>query len=548
MLLPPRLFRLCLSIATSCCLAAMWLDTRRALAVQVPACEPPGVVLPPSPEPPRVEGCPVPAILSGDVSLNPEDPPTPMVALRVRTPASVAVGQEIEYRICVENRSPAPAHHVLVRNPLPAHARFVRASPEPHSQSPELEWKLGTLEGNAKKEIVLVLEPTGTGDVNNCARVVFEHGQCVVTRIARPVLRMKKEGPTEAMLSQTLGYTITLTNEGDADLTNLLLTDVLPPGLEHTGGKNRLSWILGTLPPGQSQSVKYEVVAKRAGRLCNRAIATAAGGIRQEMESCVHVAEAKLGLDVTGPKQRYLNTPAPYHIVVSNAGTAPLTNVLVSDPLPANTGFVSASEGGQLAANQVQWSLGVLQPGDTRTLEVVLQSQIAGRVCNQVIASAEPRMTRQAETCTDFSGAPALLLQVQDSQDPVEVGGTTTYTITVQNQGTSPVTGVRIAATAPAQMSVTDATGAANARREGLKVLYEPLTLQAGDSARYRVEVRAERAGDVRFRVELTADQLQAGPVQQEESTTIFSALPSSRRKPPPELFPVLAPGYRDRL
>jgi uncharacterized repeat protein (TIGR01451 family) len=491
----------------------------------------------------------VPTIVPSEASLNPEDPPTPVVALRIRTPARIAAGQEIEYRICVENRSPAPAHHLVVRDPLPANARFVRASPEPHGQSPELEWKLGTLEANAKKEIVLVLEPTGTGDINNCARVTFEHGQCVLTKIARPALKMKKEGPTEAVLSQTLSYTITLTNEGDADLSNLLLTDVLPPGLEHTGGKNRLSWILGTLAPGQSQSVQYEVVARKAGRLCNRAIATAAGGFRQEMENCVQVAEPKLGLEVSGPKQRYVNKPAPYHIVVSNTGTAVLNNAVVNNPLPANTSFLSASEGGQFGGNQVQWSLGALPPGESRTLEIVLQSQVPGRVCNQVVVTAEPGLSRQAEACTDYAGAPALSLQIQDSQDPVEVGGITSYTITVQNQGTSPVTGVRIAATVPAQMAVTDVTGAANARREGQKVFYEPLNLQAGDSARYRVDARAERPGDVRLRVELTADQLQAGPVLQEESTTIYSALPSPRRKMPlRELFPVLAPLYLDRL
>jgi uncharacterized repeat protein (TIGR01451 family) len=516
-----RFFQPRLATAMALFLAGLGGPGNRALAVQAPACEPPGMISPPTPEPPRADVCPAPAFLPSEVSLNLEDPPTPIVALRIRTPARVIAGQEIEYRICVENRSPAPAHHLVVRNPMPANSRFVRASPEPHTQSPELEWRLGTLEANARKEIVLVLEPTGSGDVNNCARVVFEHGECVVTRIARPVLRMKKEGPAQALLGQTLGYTITLTNEGDADLTNLLLTDILPPGLEHTGGKNRLSWILGSLAPGQSQSVKYEAVAKRPGRLCNRAIATAAGGIRQEMENCVQVAEAKLGLDVTGPRQAYVNAPASYRIVISNAGTAVLSNVLVSDPIPAKMNFVSASEGGQLAGSQVQWSLGNLQPGDSRTVEVVLRGQAAGRLCNQIMASAEPGLTKQAEACTDFSGAPAVSLQVQDNHDPIEVGGTTSYTITVLNQGTSPVTGVRMVAIVPAEMSVTDVAGAAGARRDGQKVLYQPLNLQAGDSARYRVDVRAERAGQVRFRVELTADQLQAGPVQQEEGTVI---------------------------
>ncbi|HJT79279.1 MAG TPA: hypothetical protein VJ739_18935, partial [Gemmataceae bacterium] len=132
---------------------------------------PPAVLAPPPPAGPR------PAFAY------PVDPPVPTVALRVRVPATVAAGQEVEYHITVENRSRAAAHHVLVRDPLPANARFVRATPEPFARAPELLWKFGTLGPCARREIILVLTPTGPGEVRNCARVQFEHGECVSTRV-----------------------------------------------------------------------------------------------------------------------------------------------------------------------------------------------------------------------------------------------------------------------------------------------------------------------------------------------------------------------------
>src|SRR5207253_8996710 len=107
----------------------------------------------------------------------------------------------------------------------------------------------------------------------------------------------------------------------------------------------------------------------------------------------------------------------------------------------------------------------------------------------------------------------------------------TSYLINVRNQGTSPVTSVRIVATAPAQEQVSDATGTAKHRIDGQKVTFEPVTLRAGETAQYRVNVKALRAGDVRLKVQRTADQLIAGPVEQQESTTIYSALPSARQK-----------------
>src|SRR5262245_3928373 len=65
-------------------------------------------VSPPAPKPaidPQSLGSPCPA-----------DPPTPVVSIRVRVPAIASAGQELEYRLCVENASRAAAHHVTVRN------------------------------------------------------------------------------------------------------------------------------------------------------------------------------------------------------------------------------------------------------------------------------------------------------------------------------------------------------------------------------------------------------------------------------------------------
>jgi uncharacterized repeat protein (TIGR01451 family) len=461
----------------------------------------------------------------------PIDPPTPTVALRVRVPASVAAGQEIEYRICVENTSPASAHHVTVHNPVPANARFVRSDPDPILREPALQWRFGTLEAGAKREITLVLMPTDAGEVNNCARVQFEHGQCVRTKISRPTLQIRKEGPTQANLNDTLTFTLTVTNTSSVEASNVLLADILPAGLKHSSAKERLSWIIGKLGPGESKSVDYQVAAKATGKLCNKAIVSADGGVREQAENCVTVTEAKLKLSAIGPAKRYLNTPAQYEVTVSNDGAADLADVRIAGDLAAHVSFVSASDGGQHTDNQVQWMIGALPPGASRTVQLVLSAQSSGRFCQRVIATAERGISEQAEACTDFTGVPALELSLEDSDDPVEVGATTTYRISVRNPGTTPATNVQVTAQIPPQMQLARAAGTADHREAAGKIIFNPLSLQVGGVATYEVEVRAVRPADVRFRVELTADQLIGGPVQQEESTTIYAMTPSSRRK-----------------
>lgn len=466
-----------------------------------------------------------------------------MVHIRVRVPARVGPGQEIEYKLCVHNSSTAAAHHVAVRNPIPAHARFVRAVPEPTSREPELVWQLGTLAGCACKEITLVLQPTGTGDVQNCARVQFEHGQCVTTRISRPALSIRKCGPAQAGLNETLTYRLEVRNTGEAEVSGVGVTDLLPAGLEHASGKDQLSWNLGTLGPGQARCLDYQVTARAPGRLCNRAVVTAPGGVTDQAEHCVTVAEAsRLNLTKTGPKQQYVNIPATYQITVSNPSAVAATNVVVTDFLPAQTTFVSASPNGQQTGQQVEWAIGSLEPGASRTVEVTLRAQAGGEICNRASARADRGLTAQAEACTQFVGVSALLLEVIDKDDPIEVGAQTQYEIKVKNQGTIPATDVKIVATAPEQMAVIRASGPADNRKEGTQIIYNSITLQPGEEKIYTIHVQALRVGVVLFKVDLFARELTAGPVREEESTNIYSDQPGARLQPPQPRPPVPQP------
>ena len=390
------------------------------------------------------------------------DPPTPVVKIKkVRVPACGKQGEPVEYRIRVCNDSPAEAHQVVVKNAVPPNARFVRASPEPHAREPELEWRLGTMKGGAVLDIRLVLQPLNREDVRNCTRVAFEHGQCVTTRLA-----------------------------------------ALPGEVQPPGGKPP------EVVPGPKTPAEKETVPGAA-------------------------AVPQLTLTMEGPKTQYLNMATRYFLTVTNKGKAPATNLLVDCALAPKTSFVQASDGGKHLldnqVNKVAWLLGTLEAGASRSVVVALKTAQMGVLCHQATALADKGAKAQAEFCTTFAGISALLLEMTDTDDPIPVGGATSYPIVIRNTGTAPVTNLRLTAIIPEAMTLTRAKAPVNHNlgdpRPGATVLvFDALpTLQPGTQADYVIFVQGAKPADVRMRIEMQADQLEGGPIIEEESTRVFA-------------------------
>jgi uncharacterized repeat protein (TIGR01451 family) len=447
--------------------------------------------------------------------------PTPVVSLRVAVPSQASLGQEVEYRITVTNRSAAPAHRVVVRDRLPANARFVRSQPPASATEPELLWELGTLAPGERREISLVLQASEGSELDNAVRVQFEHGVRLRTQLLRPALQLKKDGPAETQVSARVSYRLTVTNTGSLPAHNVTVTDELPDGLEHPEGHRVLHFPLGTLRPGETRQVSYEVVASRRGKFTNRAKVTADGVVQDEVQFTIAAVEPALDFSMRGPSEQSFQRSLTYELRVTNTGDVPVSQVVVLNPLPPKTTFVSASHGGRLVDSQVRWDLGTVEPGASRSLELKLRPLAPGRLVNTAEVRTEQGLRRTAQAATEIIGEAGLLLEVVDLQDPIEVGGDTQYNIIIRNQGSVPARNIRIVAIVPREMAVARVQGPTDHRKEGNEVRFEPLDLPPGRDTVYRVFVRALEVGDVRFRVELTSDQLPAGPLREEESTNI---------------------------
>lgn len=514
--------------------------------------------IPTTAEPPLASGTPsgpgtpgipesVPAATGPAVTGPIADPPAPHVTIRVRVPAMATPGQDLEYRLVVDNTSPAPAHKVRVRA-LPTNTQFKRATPEPTEKKPELIWQLETLAPNSRKEIVLVVQPNGDGEVLCCARVQFEHGQCVRTRLTQPQLQVRMSGPTQVTVNDTDTFRIEVSNTGQREATAVQLSNTLPPGIDFlnskpstTGNNNLLVWNLGNIPPGKTVKVEYDALISKTGTLVNKAEVKDSRNLKQETSAQVVVTEPKLALTVAGPLKRIVGRPATYLITVSNPGTGPVKNVEVVEAVSAPTEsdpsivILSASAGGKIQGGTVRWSLGTLPPGSKQVVQLTVQARTAGKFISGADATADRGLKAHAEAAaTLFEASTSLALEIDKSHDPLEVDRTGTYSVRVANQGSTPLTQVKVVFTLPEELKVTGMKGKTEGKQEGQVIAFALLeALAPGDQAVWAVTAQALRAGEVRLRATVDADQLQMKPLTCEESTLLYSDGTALPAKPP---------------
>src|SRR5438093_1588111 len=165
-----------------------------------------------------------------------------------------------------------------------------------------------------------------------------------------------------------------------------------------------------------------------------------------------------------------------------------------TDTVPANTTFVSATDGGTLASGVVTWSVGNLAAGASGSVQMVVRvaSPLAnGTLINNsswTIASVElGTMPGQAVTTT-VGSAPVLAVSKTDSPDPVAAGGNLTYTLSYSNTGNANATGVVLTDTVPANTTFVSAT-AGGTLASGV-VTWSPGNLAAGASGSVQMVVR----------------------------------------------------------
>jgi uncharacterized repeat protein (TIGR01451 family) len=276
----------------------------------------------------------------------------PVFALTLPAAATATVGARVVLPIQVTNNGAALITRVVLQAQLSPGLQ--------HPQGNLIQADVGTLAPGQTRTVRLeaVASEVGRQVCEVLARAdggLEAHTRASVT-VSRRTVTLRIDGPRQGTLGGELAFQLELTNPGSGQADNMRLTQVLPDGLEFvsasTGGtfdpsRHAVVWALGTLEPGQKQTVTLKVRGRLAGDWALPASA-AGGGPGGQTEArataAVHVeAVPTLTLELTARDETVpVGGESVYEVRVVNQGQTPASGLILIAALPTGLRAIQA--------------------------------------------------------------------------------------------------------------------------------------------------------------------------------------------------------------
>lgn len=319
-------------------------------------------------------------------------------------PALTRRGNVANYKITVKNKGNGVARAVFIRDEIPAGMKF-----RTRDKGVVLRWRIGELQPGQSVTRTYSLDTIKVGTYDNIAKVYMKrklvHKTTFRTKVIAPDIKIVKEGPSLVFLNKPANYTITITNDGNADAKNVILTDTLPKNLDYISsspagifkpGKGeklaRIKWKLGDIGAGKKKIIKLSTRANKVGRCKNSVKMISDTDILPKIEPQTAICMTNI-IGVPAMHINSYDTEDPvevgkqtiYVIEVRNEGTSPCTNVVLIDTVDDEMEFISASgpvpykaEGNKITFEPAP----ILQPGEKLTYRIVCKAVKEGSAKN----------------------------------------------------------------------------------------------------------------------------------------------------------------------
>jgi uncharacterized repeat protein (TIGR01451 family)/gliding motility-associated-like protein len=411
----------------------------------------------------------LPSFDSADIIVTASD----LVTVKTVSDSTPEEGDSIVYTIKVTNNGPSPATGVVLTDILPAGVTYLSHNVGNAFNSGSGIWTIGSLVVNATVTLQITAtvdsgtagtiivngttratgdqsDPTTVGDVLEASIEVSNFTDVVLTKVV---------DNTTPNTGDLVTYTITVTNNGPAVVTNLVVTDALPAGLDEglvvpsNGAWTSPNWTISELAVGVTETLTIEAIVTAEGTMEQLPITNVVGNTQDQDDS--NLIEDDLEADITVTASDLVTvktvsdeTPAEgdiitYIITVTNNGPSKATGVRLVDLLPIGVTYVSDNTDGAYNSGDGNWMIGEIASNTTVTLEIMasVDEETASLAVTNTTTAATGDQTDPTEIGDDLEAtivvedfADIVLTKVVDNATP-NAGDTITYTITVTNNG-----------------------------------------------------------------------------------------------------------------
>jgi uncharacterized repeat protein (TIGR01451 family) len=265
----------------------------------------------------------------------------PKLAVTIKAPEKVVVGDKIPVEYTVTNTGDLPAEGVVLK------------LAESAAKSPAaIDLKPGETH-RVSDAFVTVSGGTFTYDAVATGNDGLRAEAKAAVQVLVPKLEVSVSGPADRMIGKKAGYTVTVRNCGDVPVTGVIVREHVPAsfrvvsagdGVLSPGG-DRVSWAVGDLAVGAVKKLEFDGVCTQAGTLSHHADAV---GDRNTKAAADHATKVE---GVPALRMEMVDTADPvekggetvYEIKVTNTGTQSDANVKIECEIPKELEFVSAT-------------------------------------------------------------------------------------------------------------------------------------------------------------------------------------------------------------
>jgi uncharacterized repeat protein (TIGR01451 family) len=281
------------------------------------------------------------------------------------TVGTVLKGQQVEFKVSIQNTGDGPARNVAIQAKL---SKGLRHESGPRNEEQMLyELTLPELGPGATEKLDPLVADAIVGGEQQCTvtatspDVVINNDEAINTKtikVVEPQLKIVLEGPDSRYTDTVADYKITVTNPGTAAARKIRILSTLPisgrlvktpPEATYDSTSRRLRWNIDQIDPSAKQMTfpfqirmggigSYEVIADAIGEGALKAHDRKTTDVMGMPDVDLVVSESKRVLDVGGT--------TTFQIRLRNYGTKDATNLQVTANFSKNLKFENKAGGG----------------------------------------------------------------------------------------------------------------------------------------------------------------------------------------------------------